>query len=201
MNAEPDRREEDSSLARFAGITLAGLVFLLLGLQILRGFMPAASKAGNPLTTLSRVSIHGIGPVIIGMTVDRASESIGRALRRTDKLAASEDCFYVEPEGGPEGISFMVVHGKIARVDITNPEIQSRAGAKLGSTEKQVHSLYRGRIQVEHHQYDEKGHYLIFTPKDPGDKGYRMIFETNGKIVTTFRAGTVPEVQFVEHCL
>jgi hypothetical protein len=95
----------------------------------------------------------------------------------------------------------MVTNGRIARVDVTdNSKITTLSGAKIGDSESKIKSLYPNQIKVEAHEYDPKGHYLIFVPKDSQDKNYRIIFETDGKKVTRWRSGKLPEVQFIEGC-
>ena len=42
--------------------------------------------------------------------------------------------------------------------------------------------------------------YLTYVPKDKSDRNYRVVFETDGKRVLGFRAGKLPEVEFVEGC-
>ncbi|HKV06674.1 MAG TPA: hypothetical protein VJ725_00965 [Thermoanaerobaculia bacterium] len=203
MNFEGGKRlpsaGEDESLARFAVFTLLSMLALLVVLRIPGQGGPALQS--STLTPDSKVSIRGIGPVRVGMSLEEATNAMGSRLVRSDGQNGSEDCYYVEPEGGPPGLSFMIVSGQIARVDIQNPAFESRSGARVGLTEEKVLSMFGSKIRVEGHQYDENGHYLIFEPADPQDKNYSMIFETDGKVVTTFRAGRLPEVAYVEHCL
>lgn len=81
-----------------------------------------------------------------------------------------------------------------------NNQITTFKGAKIGDTEAQIKSLYPGQIQVTPHKYVQNGHYLTFIPKDRSDRNYRLVFETDGKLVTEFRAGKLPEVEYVEGC-
>ncbi|WP_255327297.1 hypothetical protein [Synechocystis sp. PCC 7509] len=39
---------------------------------------------------------------------------------------------------------------------------------------------------------------MTFIPKDKSDRFYRLVFETDGKRVLSFRAGKLPEVEYVE---
>jgi len=56
------------------------------------------------------------------------------------------------------------------------------------------------RIRVEGHYYDPDGHHLNYSTLDGTDKGYDMVFETDGKKVTSFRTGTVEAIALVEGC-
>lgn len=73
--------------------------------------------------------------------------------------------------------------------------------SKVGDTEAQVKDFYANRLKIEPHKYHKGGNYLVFVPKDSKDQAYRMIFETNGTVVTKYRAGRLPEVELVEGCL
>ncbi|BDA68482.1 hypothetical protein CAL7716_026480 [Calothrix sp. PCC 7716] len=95
----------------------------------------------------------------------------------------------------------MLTDGRISRIDVTkNTKITTVSGAKIGDTESRIKSLYPGKIQVTLHKYVKGGHYLTFISKEPLYKNYRVVFETDGKRVTQYRAGKLPEVEFVERC-
>jgi hypothetical protein len=157
--------------------------------------MPASGQ--SQLTTTSKLAIDGIGPIRVGMTIGEAEASARtRLLSLGGKL---ENCWYVKPQGGPRDISFMVIDGKIARVDINgNSPITTISGAKIGDSEDRIKSLYAVRITP--HEYVRGGHYLTFVPNDTFDQQYRMVFETDGKRVKQIRAGRLPEVEYVEGC-
>ncbi|MFM1843333.1 MAG: hypothetical protein RLZZ490_2075, partial [Cyanobacteriota bacterium] len=120
----------------------------------------------------------------------------GQTLIGTDN---PECAYYTIP--GVSGLAFMVTNGRIARIDITDKSpLTTLSGAKIGDSESRIKALYPGQIRVETHKYDRQGHYLIFVPKDAVDKDYRLIFETDGKVVTRWRVGRLPAVEWVEGC-
>ncbi len=150
------------------------------------------------LTNQSKLFINGIGTVQVGMTVPQAAKAAGTKLVGDPP---NNNCYYVKPQNEPKNLSFMVTKGRISRVDVRqNNQITTLKGAKIGDTEAQIKSLYPGQIQVTPHKYVQNGHYLTFIPKDRGDRNYRLVFETDGKLVTEFRAGKLPEVEYVEGC-
>ena len=57
----------------------------------------------------------------------------------------------------------------------------------------------RGRVTVQPHKYTN-GHYLVVRSATAADTTHRIIFETDGKVVTRFRSGRMPEVAWVEGC-
>lgn len=154
----------------------------------------------KPISESSQVSIRGIAPIMVGMTVSEAMRASGQKLINQGESGGAPSCRYYKIKE-LKGIAFMVINGRIAKVDINdNSKIKTLSGAKIGDSESRIKSLYSNQIKVEAHEYDPKGHYLIFVPKDSQDKNYRIIFETDGKKVTRWRSGKLPEVQFIEGC-
>jgi hypothetical protein len=178
------------------------LIFLLSALPI---------SAQTTLTQQSKLAIDGIGPVRVGMTIAEAEHS---AKVRFIDNERGESCYYIRPQGGPQGLSFMVISprqdnrnyrniDRIARVDVLpGSRITTVRGAKIGDTEQRIKSLYPGQIRVTPHEYtfSQGGHYLTFIPKDERDASYRLVFETLNNKVTVFRSGRLPEVEYVEGC-
>lgn len=57
--------------------------------------------------------------------------------------------------------------------------------------------MYPGRVEVQPHKYTgPEGHYLSVSV--PSDTLLRIIFETDGRVVTRYRAGRRPAVEYVE---
>jgi hypothetical protein len=162
----------------------------------------ATTLAQAKLTESSKVAINGIGPILIGMTITQASQAANIQFVQTASGGESYGCFYFEPKDSPKGIAFMLTDDRITRVDIfKNNRITTIKGAKIGDSEDRIKSLYPGYIQVTPHQYVGGGHYLTFVPKDAADRNYRVVFETDGKRVTSFRSGKLPEVGYIEGCV
>ena len=159
---------------------------------------PTTTVAGGGLSAASTVILRGIGPVRVGMTLAEASAAAGKPI--VAKPAPSPECGHADPEGGPEGVSFMVVSDHIARVDVASGPVKTLSGAGIGDTEAQVQAKYGNKLEVSPHKYVPEGHYLTLVPTDPADAGFRLIFETDGTKVTRFRAGKQPEASYVEGC-
>ncbi len=144
------------------------------------------------------VSMRGIGPLHTDMTLTQASSATGK----TFELPANGDpsgCNYVRWPDGPQGVSLMVVNLKVVRVDVTSSTIATDEGARVGDTEAKVLSLYRGRVTISPHKYT-KGHYLTVTSANADESDYRLVFETDEGIVTRYRSGRLPAVEYVEGC-
>jgi hypothetical protein len=84
--------------------------------------------------------------------------------------------------------------GRVARVmwtaDAWPP--RGRAHRRLGRAHPRAVRRARDGAANQVHA----GHSLVFTP----DPQHRIIFETDGKVVTRYRAGRMPEVEWVEKC-
>ena len=149
----------------------------------------------NPTNTSGNVvTFNSFGKVKTGMTVSQASEALGTEL--VGKAEEGIDCYYVNPKQGFKGVRFMVTNKTIARIEIESKAYATDKGAKIGDTEARIKSLYKG-VKVSPQKYDEKKHDMeVYS----NDKKYLIIFETDGKRVTGFRAGKAEEVGFVEGC-
>ena len=80
--------------------------------------------------------------------------------------------------------------------------IATVSGIHVGATEAEVKAVYSGRggsYTVQPHPYTgPEGHYLVYDADGKGGKP--LIFETDGKKVTSFRAGEENAVQAIEGC-
>ncbi len=157
------------------------------------------------LTSASRLRLDGLGPVRVGMTLREAEAAAGVSLRLLD-MPRDPSCRYAVPDlssGTGDEIGFMVVEGKIVRIDIgiMGPDrILTVSGVGKGDTEAKVQTTYPGRIRVEPHPYVQGGHYLVYVPADAGFRDFSMIFETVDGTVRNFRAGYAGPVAWPEGC-
>lgn len=146
------------------------------------------------LTDASTVTTAGIGPLTFGMTVASAQPVIGTRLLTESGRAPSGECYYVKPERGPTGVLMMVSKSTIERIDIqAGSLIKTRSGLGIGSTLEQLKTALGAQLQVN-------GNTATFVPTSANDANYRVIFETDGATVTTYRAGKVPEVNSTVGC-
>ena len=144
-----------------------------------------------------QVRYDGIGPVRIGATVAELEATLGTPLARADSL--DPRCDYLRNPALVPGVWFMVVDGRIARIDVDSAGPPTAEGVRVGDDSAAVQSRYAPRVEVTPHKYTD-GKYLTVTPVAPADSGYRLVFEANGGKVTHYRAGRLPEVRWVEGC-
>jgi hypothetical protein len=144
------------------------------------------------------LSEDGLGQIQVGMNLD---DAVNMGLLNENPSMKSQ-CDFVFPAVGagiPDGVSVMVVKGKVARIDVDTGSVTTEDGVKVGDSEDKVRSVYDGDLQVEPHKYIEGGHYMTVMG-DSASAGKAIVFETDGKRVTAFRAGRLPEVKWVEGC-
>lgn len=139
------------------------------------------------LTDASTVTTAGIGPLTFGMTVALAQPAIGTRLLTESGRTPSGECYYVKPERGPVGLFMMVSKSTIERLDIKSGSVKTRSGLGIGTTLEQLKTALKEQLQIN-------GNTAVFVPTSANDANYRVIFETDGTTVTSYRAGKVPEV-------
>jgi hypothetical protein len=128
------------------------------------------------------------------MTLEEASKATGYKFS-SDSPDEGSDCALASSES-LAGLFFMTINGTISRIDIDASGYATSEGAKVGDSEATIKKIYAGRVEIEPHKYID-GHYLnVYSP----DKQRAIVFETDGKKVTQWRIGKIPEVQYVEGC-
>lgn len=180
--------------------SLPKFVTLLIGTIVIFAVWITSVNAQAQLTERSKLALNGIGPIRVGMTVDEASRAAGVKLVKSNSDINSYQCSYFEVQGEPKGISFMVTKGLITRVDISNPQVTTIRGVKVGDPEDKLLKLYPGQIQVLRGLIGGRMNRFTFVPKDVADKNYRIIFKTRKNRVESFRSGQLPQVEYMGGC-
>ena len=144
------------------------------------------------------VSERGVGPVKIGMTLAEA-RSASQGTISAPPSADTASCGFANWRGGPAGVRFMTAAGRIVRVDVDRGEIPTTDRVRIGDSEARIAEAYPGRVVTTSAKYT-KGHTLTIKPATLADSAYRTIFETDGRWVTRYRAGKLPQVAYVEGC-
>lgn len=143
-----------------------------------------------------RITPHGIGPVMIGVPLADVATAIGAS---PDIPPAERECGYVQATGAPAGVIFMVRDGIIARVDVREAGVLSGEGIGIGATEAEVKARYGAQVTQQPHKYTD-GHYLVVRPMSADSATHRLVFVTDGSVVTSMHGGRLPEAEWVEGC-
>ena len=147
-------------------------------------------------TGSKHVSPYGYLGVQVGMSVSEANDKAALNLSAGHDLDEDElNCHFVFPSGADSPYGFMVVEGRITRVDIWQDDINTSTGLGVGSSESEVLRAYPNQVEVSPHPYSD-GHYLTVSIAD----GYAIIFETDGSEVERYRAGSYPSIEWIEGC-
>ena len=160
----------------------------------------AASAAARPAKpdTAIRMTAAGYGPLRIGMTVVNAAVALNSPTPSTVGLDTA--WAYVPIANAPAGMRVMVTGGTVARIEIDSSSVATGLGARVGDSEARIRELYGSRVTLQPHKYLPNGRYLIVDPIPASDSGLKLVFETDGSRVTKYRAGRMPEVEWVEGC-
>jgi hypothetical protein len=164
---------------------------------------PAANRVGSSPSHRSAdepgpwaIRLDGAGPIAYGMPVEQAAAA---ARDSAGARPGGNGCAFVRFGDMPDGMQLMVEGGRIVRADVTTGRHPTDRGARLGMSEAQVQAVYGESLQVRPHKYDSAGRYLVLGP-DAGADSLRIVFETDGRVVTRYRAGVLPAVEYVEGC-
>jgi hypothetical protein len=84
-------------------------------------------------------------------------------------------------------------------MDVDSPDIEAPGGGRVGMQARDIQRLYAGHVQAQPHKYVEGGQYLRI-PNPDGGSGV-VLFETDASgLVTGWRIGEPPQVDYVEGC-
>ena len=197
---------------RAQGLAFLGIptLFLLSACGGSQGAEQARDEPGPPETNASAapgqeaqeqptdagwvVDFSRYGPVPLGVSLAQALEAAPGLI---EAGVGVQGCEMAGIPGGRDEVRLMIVDGRVTRVDVYDPAVQTERGAKIGDPEDRIRELYPEGVEILPHKYTD-GHYLIVAPSNAGP--YRLIFETDGRAVESFRAGVLPEVAWVEGC-
>ncbi|MGQ4582536.1 lectin [Lysobacter sp. F60174L2] len=140
----------------------------------------------------------GYGPARFGMSADEVIAAWDGELNG-EPAADGSSCFHLNPVGQPDIAYFALMFegGKFVRYSVSNETMSAPGGGQVGMDSAQIEALYPG-IEQQNHKYVEGGHYL----RAGGDGGEGVVvFETGADdVVTEWRVGLPPQVDYVEGC-
>jgi len=148
---------------------------------------PAGSWTAGP---------SGVGPVRVGMSIDE----LRAATPAYGSRPVSEECQYVRSEDWPSGVSVMVARGRVVRIDVDSAGVRTTEGIGVGDLDSRIREVYGARAAETRHKYVTGGKYYSVVGPSVTDSSHRIVFETENGRVARFRAGRLPEVEWVERC-
>jgi hypothetical protein len=165
----------------------------------MRGLLLAVFLVAGATTVAAddlRITTAGYGPAKIGMTVAEASAALGMKLV-SEGPVDEPSCHYMRPEPAVEGLWFMISDDRVVRIEVNAPGIKTRSGLGVGDSEARVKELLPSAEVTPHKYVAPDGNYLTVWR---ADRKAAVRFETLQGKVTSFYAGRVPEVEYVEGC-
>lgn len=178
-------------------VSLAAPAFATLGRTVQMAFCgaillaPSIALAANKTTIIGNAEVDGFK---IGMTkaqIDRTRKD----LKYGEDINGGGACIMAEVNNKP--ITLMLEKGVLTRIYFNDPTYATSKKIHIGSSEKQALAAYGKSLKVEHHKYDENGHYLTLQSK----QGIATRFETDSKVVNSISIGTKTAIEYVEGCL
>jgi hypothetical protein len=142
------------------------------------------------------LGMGGLGPVRAGMTVEQV---MGLAdFSGLERATPAGECWYLRYHGGNNDFDLMIIQGKVVRIELKGAStLTTVSGARIGTTEDELKSLYGTRLDIQPHKYDEAGHTLTMKSSS-GEYGLR--FETSRGKVTAIQGGPWEHLNYVEGC-
>ncbi|MEA2138286.1 MAG: hypothetical protein QOG56_1436 [Solirubrobacteraceae bacterium] len=156
----------------------------------------AGAEAGK-VTSASRVSVAGLGPIKIGMT-ERQAERAGQV--SLTGTGSGPDCRYLFLRKGTIQADLMLNHGRIVRVDLVRRGLRTTGDIRIGDSEASVRRRFAGWLRITPAKFVVGGFDLEVRPRNRSERNRRLIFGTNGRKVVAVQAGRLPEVRLVERC-
>lgn len=152
---------------------------------------PSSVLLTTAFTNDSKVTTVGIDEVFFGMTAEEAAEAA--STEWVTDGAVSTSCYLVTPANGPEGVTLWVVDGRVERVDIEHREIRTPSHLGIDNTLAELTSQLGGRLTSE--ERDDGTVIATFTPSDPGDREFRVVFELVDDRVVRYRSGRIGTIE------
>ncbi|MGB3312540.1 MAG: hypothetical protein WBG32_10030 [Nodosilinea sp.] len=184
---------------------LSGVLAPLKSLRVMQraiALAPETDIDATPILALLAADLKttGLGPIRIGMDLEDL-EAAGLTPVAIAE-ASNGQCQYYRIQDYGEPIGLMAIDDQILRVDIWPGSLTTtRSDIKIGSTERDLVRVYGEQLEATANPVT-LGKTVIFTPQDPGEDVYRLVFETDEQgRVTQFRSGQFPSVTWAEGCL
>ncbi|QDA57040.1 lectin [Thermomonas aquatica] len=164
---------------------------------------PASAAAGKSAATpdgdLGMATFAGYGEVKFGTLAADMGKAWGGALKEVGK-DFNASCYFMTPAWvkTPAEFNFMISEGRFARFGTDSAKYAAPGGGKVGMRESELQKLYNNALHASPHKYSD-GKYLSLAAS--GVAPTKLVFETDAQgVVTEWRVGVLPEVDYVEGC-
>lgn len=157
------------------------------------------APATTPDGDLGMATFAGYGDVKFGTLAADMGKAWGGELKEVGK-EFNAACYFMTPAWvkTPAEFNFMISEGKFARFGTESAKYVAPGGGKVGMRVEALQKLYNNALQASPHKYTD-GKYLSIAAS--GVAPTKLVFETDAQgMVTEWRVGLLPEVDYVEGC-
>lgn len=161
---------------------------------------PAEPAAAPTFADDRRLAFAGFDGVAWGADEATLRAAWQGSLRSTEPPPGST-CRYLLPviPFRPPGIGFMIVDGVFVRADANSPDFTAPGGARTGLAWPTLADAYPGAVSSPH-KFAE-GHTVHRVADPDGGSGVLVVETGPDGLVTNWRIGIEPQVDWVERCL
>jgi hypothetical protein len=142
------------------------------------------------------LGMSGLGPIRAGMSVEQVMRLAD--FSGLERRSPAGECWYLQYRGGSTAFDLMIIGDSVVRLEVKGASrLHTFSGARIGTTEEELKTMYGPRLDIQPHKYDENGHTI--TVKSSGG-GHGLRFETSAGRVTAIQAGPWEHLNYVEGC-
>lgn len=163
---------------------------------------PGAGRADGrgQLPAPGVIGFGGFGPAAFGDDAESVRMAWGRDLGDAQPDAPG-GCYMLQPTymAGDAPVAFMIEGDRFVRLDVRVPGVQAPGGGEVGMAGAQLQAMYPAGLEQQPHKYVAGASTLRATDPDGGEAA--LVFETDAQgMVTQWRIGMPPQVDYVERC-
>ncbi len=117
-----------------------------------------------------------------------------------DFAGEGANCYHLQAAGADDGakVALMFEGGPFVRYSVSGGDLAAPGGGRRGMDIARIEALYPGQVVQSGHKYVPGGHTLRIQ-QDGGE--HVLVFETDAAgVVTEWRVGLPPQVDYVEGC-
>lgn len=155
-----------------------------------RAPVPTPVAAAAPPLSRAPLTLDGIGPIRIGMTVNDASAAA--QVRLVSESEPGQACSLYKPEGGPKGVLFGAMNGRIQMIVADgwsrSPTLE---GVRVGDAPTKVRRTYRNQMKAITSESPDACDAYVVTANNAAGTPMAMIFGScDAKRIDTIVIGT-----------
>jgi len=152
-----------------------------------------------PSSAAWMLSADGLGPFRIGMTEPAVARMIkGHIEDDRESTANYRACHDSLPQRLPY-VSFLFEKGRLSRITIAKRrDIRTSDGVGVGSSERRLRQIYKGRLTIRPADYGGPGHSILVWER-PGKRGVRYLTDAKGQVRLIYAGAS--SIQYIEGCL